>query len=165
MPILKEYNELDEAEIAINILDDYPHKFKETVDPQAFRLYKGQIRKTDLPLVLRDDRWVDTSPVEDKVVKSFDALLYFFAELEYVVQIGLVKDADLRLFVYEIEKLVEQSAILNFVNIHRLSYFKGWLDPRLIMEDNKGANIVGIEKEVEQYFKRLKNAGYVPANS
>jgi hypothetical protein len=33
------------------------------------------------------------------------------------------------------------------------------------MEDNKGANIVGIEKEVEQYFKRLKNAGYVPANS
>ena len=58
----------------------------------------SQIRKTDLPLVLRDDRWVDTSPVEDKVVKSFNALLYFFAELEYIVQIGLCRVKTLGFF-------------------------------------------------------------------
>jgi hypothetical protein len=165
MPILKEYNELSDSEIAIDILDDYPYEFDQVDDPQAYYLYGGEIYKKDLPLVLRDDKWIDTSPVEDKVVKSFDALLYFFAELEYVVQIGLVKHEDLKLFSYELEKVIKQPAILNFVNIHRLSYFKGQLDPRLVMKVNKGVNILGTEKEVEQHFKRLKNAGYVPANS
>jgi hypothetical protein len=160
MPLLKEYNELNEAEIAIDILDDYPYEFNRIDDSQAYRLYSGVIDKKDLPLVLRKDEWIDTSPVEDKVVRSFDALLYFFAELEYVVQIGLVKRDDLKLFDYEIQKVVKQPAILNFVNIHRLSYFKKQLNDKLQMEDNnEGENIVGDEVEKAEYFKRLKDAG------
>jgi hypothetical protein len=163
MPILKEYNELDEAEIAIKILDDYPHKFKETYDPQAYRLYNnGEISKTDLPLVLRDDRWVNTSRVEDDVIESFDALLYFFAELEYVLQVGIVKKTDLALFVYEIKKVAQEPAIRNFVNMHELSFFQGNLDKKLKMEKGNYSNIVcGNE---EEQLKKLKNAGYAPAN-
>ncbi|HZB74256.1 MAG TPA: hypothetical protein VE378_05885 [Nitrososphaeraceae archaeon] len=156
MPVLREYNDLEDAEIAIDILNDYPYEFKPIDDPQAYKLYKGQIRKTDLPLVLRDDRWVDTSPVEDKVVKSFDALLYFFAELEYIVQIGLCKSEDLRLFYYEIDKTVEQEAVRNFVNIHRLSFFDGQLRPKLKME-KQSCKIVGNENK---QFEKLKEAGY-----
>lgn len=157
MPVLREYNDLEDADIAVDILNDYPYEFTQTDDPKAFHLYNGRIRKTDLPLVLRDDRWVDTSPVEDKVVKSFDALLYFFAELEYIVQLRLLDRSDLRLFDYEIKKVVEQEAIPNFVNIHRLSFFDGELDGKLKMEKDKDLNIVGDEAV---QFKKLKSAGY-----
>jgi hypothetical protein len=151
---------LNEAEIAIDILDDYPYEFNRIDDPQAYRLYNGAIYKEDLPLVLRRDEWIDTSPVEDKVVRSFDALLYFFAEPEYVVQIGLVKREDLKLFDYEIQKVVNRPAILNFVNIHGLSYFTKQLNDKLQMEvNNEGENIVGDEVEKAKYLKRLKDAG------
>jgi hypothetical protein len=158
MPVLGEYNELKDANIAIDILNDYPYKFEPQDDPQAFKLYNGLIFKKDLPLVLRSDRWVDTSPVEDKVVKSFDALLYFFAELEYVLQLRLLNRTDLMLFDYEIKKVVEDEAIRNFVNIYNLSFFQGHLNPEFKAEKAKSLNIVGGNEATE--LEKLKKAGY-----
>jgi hypothetical protein len=156
MPVLREYNDLEDAEIAIDILNDYPYEFMQIDDPQAYYLYQGQISKTELPLVLRDHNWVDTSPIEDEVVKSFDALLYFFAELEYIVHIGLCKKEDLKLFQYEIDKAIEQEAIRNFVNIYRLRFFNGELWCKLKM-GNESCNVVGNE---EKQLEKLKKAGY-----
>jgi hypothetical protein len=158
-PILTEYKkDLQNADIAVDILNDYPYVFKYTDDPKAFNLYSGRISKTDLPLVLRNDTWVDTSPVEDKVIRSFDALLYFFAELEYIVQLGLLKRSDLMLFKYEIDKVVKEEAIRNFVNIHRLS-FNGRLNDNLKLK-GRYLNIVGNEAE---QFRKLQGAGYEQA--
>lgn len=157
LPVLTEYSDLKDADIAVDILNDYTYEFKQTDDPKALHLYSGRISKEDLPLVLRDDRWVDTSPVEDKVVRSFDALLYFFAELEYIVQLGLLKRSDLSLFKYEIDKVVNEEAICNFVNIHRLS-FNGKLNGEFKLKDHY-LKIVGDENE---QLKKLRDAGYLP---
>jgi hypothetical protein len=158
LPVLTEYNDLEDADVAVDILNDYPYEFRQTDDPKAFHLYSGRISKKDLALVLRNDRWVDTSPVEDEVVRSFDALLYFFAELEYIVQLRLLKRSDLSLFKYEIDKVVKEEAIRNFVNIHRLS-FNGELDDNFKLEDHY-LKIVGDEAE---QLRKLQDAGYQQA--
>lgn len=162
MPVLEKYYKLDDADIAIDILNNFPYEFdekdKEDKDNlKAFKLYnKGEISKDDLPLLLRNDRWVDTSPVEDKVIKSFDDLLYFFAELEYIVELGLLKRPNLTLFQYEIDRAAEQEAILNFVNIQKLR-FDGKIHDKFKLYVNQVVNIVGNEKD---WKTNLKDAGY-----
>jgi hypothetical protein len=156
MPVLSEYNDLEDADIAVDILNDYPYEFMQTDDPKALHLYSGRISKEDLPLVLRDNRWVDTSPVEDKVVRSFDALLYFFAKLEYVVKLGLLKRSDLTLFKYEIDRVADDEAICNFVNVNKLS-FDGELNDKLKMKEDNALNIVGKE---DKQLEKLVGAGY-----
>jgi hypothetical protein len=122
MPLLEKYNHLDEAEIAIDILDDFGYRLYDRND-EAYDRYNGVIWKECLVELLRDHELHNTSDDEDEVRKSFDALLYFFAELEYIVRIGLIDKKDLVLFNYEIQKAASNEGVRNFVRTYRLPLY------------------------------------------
>ena len=154
MPLLERYEKLDAAETAIRILDGNDHEIKDDSDP-AYKLYGPLIDVNDLPLLLRDHNWVNTSEEEDKVRDSFDELLFFFAELDYIMSIKLVGEANLELFKYEIRKAATNPAVVNFVRIYKLPLY-GRIHPHLT-KDQEGIKVIGDERE---QLEKLQTAGY-----
>jgi hypothetical protein len=78
--------------------------------------YKSQM---DLNEILRDHRSRDvTAPEEIAIRMSFDYLLDFFAKLEYLLSMGLIKKREIEYFNYYIRKTAENSAVVNYARIY-----------------------------------------------
>ncbi len=89
----------------------------------------------NLTIVLRnhlDQEVVD--PTEQNIRRSFDALLDFFARLDYLVSNGLVRKTELHYFDYYIKRAVDNPAvrryavIYSFKSLPRLGYLMGHID-------------------------------------
>jgi hypothetical protein len=114
-----EFSENESEMVRKTLLDDLK------MEPSTWKKYYST---NNLDTILRDHRnGQDVIDYREIIIRaSFDALIKFCAKLEYLKQIGLLKEKELPYFEYYYDKLLGQTAVCNYVINYNLS-LKGLL--------------------------------------
>ena len=99
-PLIKEFDESDKMYYSKAILDDV------VIPPEnGWEKQMGYYHISELETILRNHTTRSiTDHGEAAIRESFDALLDFFAKLEYLFNIGLIKKQEISYFRYYINK-------------------------------------------------------------
>ena len=150
-PLIDEFNTDKKLFVAKSLLDNYSFKrevlagflFTQNFDVSDAYIEKGsmmaQVREglegydsqIDLTEILRNHKIREVTAAHEIAIRmSFDSLLDFFAKLEYLLSMKLIKMSELEYFMYFIKKTAKNVAVVNYMNIYAFP-LKGKLDPCL----------------------------------
>jgi hypothetical protein len=140
-PLIEEYDdEPNKMLVAKKILDDFNLNLNQVLggEENSLPAQKSNDRyynKSKLENILRADNpnieySSEFDDGEEAIRDSFDSLLAFFAKLEYLLKIHLIKKQEIFYFRYYINKAAENPAIRGYVDRYQFQ-LDGTLDPRL----------------------------------
>jgi hypothetical protein len=133
-PLIDEFDKAHKMFLAKAILDDFTCSLPDSQEELA-QLGKITIKDYKHPDQLKELYHVDnlyitlryhkdegdvTDLRELCVRESFDAIIDFYAKLEYLKRIGLLKEEELEHFKYYYDKLVDSEAIRKYVTKYQL---------------------------------------------
>lgn len=120
--IVKEFEKPGNITYAKKLLDSF------TLEPREgwklAKTNKDYYGPSKLSSILRDHNERSVEDVgELKIRESFDALLDFFGKLEYLLQMGLIKEKELLYFKYYIQSAAINQDVANYVRNYEFGLF------------------------------------------
>ena len=116
-PLIKEFDESKEMQLAKDILDDKPVTITEGEGADAIS-YTYHV--SNIEDILRDHRVRSIDKTGEEMIRnSFDSLLDFFVKLDYLTEIKLLKKKEILYFQYYISKVADNPAITKYVTTYK----------------------------------------------
>jgi hypothetical protein len=114
-PLINEFDESEQMKIAKYLLDD-----KKIERHPDWKWPDNFYRKQYLPIILRNP--LETKKIDDAgeyaIRESFDALLDFFAKLEYLLETDLIKPKEIMYFKYYLDKIYDEKAVEKYIRTY-----------------------------------------------